>query len=178
MGSSIGTKEFIRQQTSIKIDTWIGELRELVVLAKEEPQLAYSAYTFGLCKRWLYLMRTTPNISDLFLPLEKVIKDEFLPTIIGQPFCNDLRDAFALPTKYGGLGIFNPSSISDREYTYSRTITEPLNKVIHTQQVANVTIEDGNCDLFDTISKEIKVHKKNIRLRKNEVYTGVNTTRI
>ena len=31
-------------------------------------------------------------------------------------------------------------------------------------------MEDGNCDLFDTISKEIKVNKKIIRLRKNEVY--------
>ena len=96
----------------VKIKSWIEELRELTELAKQEPQVTYSAYTFRLCKRWIYLMRTTPNISELLLPLEKAIKHEFLTTIIGEPF-------------------------SDDEYTYSRTVTTPLIEVINSREVGN-----------------------------------------
>ena len=110
---------------------WVKDLTEL---AKQEPQLAYSAFTFGLFKRWIYLMRTTPNISQLFLPLESAIRNEFLPTIIGQPFIDDLRNIFALPAKYGGLGIFNPTEITDDEYNYSRMITSPFIHAIKYQE--------------------------------------------
>ena len=69
LGTPIGTRHFIEQVVKTKVESWIEELRELTELAKQEPQLTYSAYTFGLCKRWIYLIRTTPNISELFLPL-------------------------------------------------------------------------------------------------------------
>ena len=156
LGTPIGTESFVKQEVEAKVETWIEELRELILLAKQEPQLAYSAYTFGLCKRWIYLMRTTPNISDSLLPLEAVIKTEFLPAIIGQSIDDELRDVIALPTKYGGLGIFNPSKISTDEYTYSRTINSPLIEAINGQQVANFLNSDGVLDTLDSISEKIR----------------------
>ena len=170
LGTPIGTRQFIEQVVRKKVETWIEEIKELTTLAKQEPQLAYSAYTFGLCKRWMYLMRTTPNISELLLPLEKAIKHEFLPTIIGQPFSDDLREVFALPTKYGGLGVFDPTQISNDEYTYSRTITTPLIEAIKRQQVGNFVNLEGDIDTFDIISKEINELKKGIRPMKNGKY--------
>ena len=115
-------------------------------------------------------MRTTPNISELLLPLEKAIKHEFLPIIIGQPFSDDLREVFALPTKYGGLGVFNPTQISNDEYTYSRTVTAPLIEAIKSQQVGNFVHPESDMDTFDTISKEMHEIKKRIRPMKNESY--------
>ena len=170
LGTPIGTEDFIKKTVGDKIKIWIEELRELVNIAKQEPQLAYSAYTFGLCKRWIYLMRTTPNVSNLFIPLENVIRNEFLPVILGQPSSDQLRDVFKLPTKYGGLGIFDPSQISDSEYEYSRNITAPLINAIRNQIVANFTISDNDMDLFDSISKEIKELKKTVRIKKNIAY--------
>ena len=170
LGTPIGTRHFIEQVVKTKVESWIEELRELTELAKQEPQLAYSAYTFGLCKRWMYLMRTTPNISELLLPLEQAIKHEFLPTIIGQTFSDDLREVFALPTKYGGLGVFNPTQISNDEYTYSRTVTTPLIEAIKSQQVGNFVHPETDMDIFDIISEEMDKIKKRIRPMKNEAY--------
>ena len=110
-------------------------------------------------------MHTIPNISKLLLPLEMAIKNEFLHIIICQPFSDDLREVFALPTKYGGLGILNPTKISNDEYIYSRTVTTPLIEAIKIQQVGNFVHPESDMDTFDTISKKILEIKKRISLR-------------
>lgn len=50
-GAALGSRSFIEQYVSYKVKTWISEVEELCKIAKIEPQLAYSAYTTGLCKR-------------------------------------------------------------------------------------------------------------------------------
>ena len=40
------------------------------------------------------------------------------------------RTIFALPVRYGGLGIANPAENCDREYAASRTVTEDLTALI------------------------------------------------
>ena len=52
-------KDFVKA----KVETWISGLKSLTEIAKNEPQLAYSAFTFGLSMRWLFVMRTMENIS-------------------------------------------------------------------------------------------------------------------
>ena len=170
IGTPIGTEQFVKQEIEAKVKSWIDELRKLTELAKSEPQLAYSAYVFGLCKRWIYVMRTTPDISESFFPLEAVIKTEFLPVIIGQPFGDHLRNVFALPSKFGGLGVFNPSVISDDEYTYSCTVTSPLIKAIREQNISYLVNPDNNKDTFDMISDETKELKRKVRKNKSDSY--------
>ncbi len=170
LGTPIGTVEFVESLVEKKVDKWIRELRELTALAEIEPQLAYSAYIFGLSKRWMFLMRTTPHISELLKPLELVIRTEFIPSILGQPVTDEFRDVFALPTKYGGLGIFDPSAISDREYVHSRFITSPFIRAIHEQEAINTPVPDTNLDTMTVISNRIKELKKNVKHEKNEKY--------
>ena len=67
-----------------KISAWISDVRQLSEIAKEEPQNAFVAYTHGLCRRWSYVQRTVPEISELFGPLEDVIRDVFIPSLIGR----------------------------------------------------------------------------------------------
>ena len=170
LGTPIGTDEFVHSVVEKKVTKWIEELRELVSVAKTEPQLAYSAYTFGLSKRWMFLMRTTPNINEQFKPLELVIKNEFLPAIIGDPVKEELRNIFSLPTKYGGLGIFDPSEVANLEYHYSRFITSPFISVILEQQATNEPVPDTNLDTMDVISNRIKELKKTVKNQKNSQY--------
>jgi hypothetical protein len=129
LGSPIGTKEFCESFVSGLIAEWTHELEDLSKIASRDPQVCYSAYVFGLSKRWLYIMRTTPNISHLFEPMEKCITESFLTSIFKQ-FDTKLRDVVALPAKFGGLSIFDPTRIADNEYEYSTIATEPLVKLI------------------------------------------------
>ena len=43
---------------------------------------------------------------------------------------DQLREIFALPQRYGGLGIYNMMKISDKEYEFSTKATERLKKAI------------------------------------------------
>ena len=58
-------------------------VEELTEIAKDEPQLAHSAFTKALCMRWSYLQRTIPDISHYFAPLEEV-RNKLIPAIIGK----------------------------------------------------------------------------------------------
>ena len=109
LGAAIGSVSFIHQYVRNKVRTWVRELEDRCDLGKTEPQLAYAAYTMGLCKRWTYVMRTIPNISDLFAPLENCIRSKFLPILLGSYQFDDLdRKIYSLPTRFGGLAILNP----------------------------------------------------------------------
>ena len=119
LGAAIGSTEFKESFVEKKIASWVKELQELTSIAKCEPQLAYCAYVFGLAKRWTYIMRTMKNISHLFRPLEDQIYSSFLPSIVNFQFSIDDRQTFSMPTKFGGLGIFDPCQIADLEYSYS-----------------------------------------------------------
>ncbi len=78
-------------------------------------------------------MRTIPNISHLFHPLEKVIRQNLIPLLTDQPPPNDLvRDLLALPARLGGIAITNPTKIVDFEFSSSAKISDPLtSSIIH-----------------------------------------------
>ncbi|KAG1701696.1 hypothetical protein GQR58_004720 [Nymphon striatum] len=78
LGSYIGTKEGTTDFISAKVDIWIEELSRI---ATREPQVAYAAYIYGLSKRWTYVCRTTPDISEMMKRLEHrtTLRDYQLP---------------------------------------------------------------------------------------------------
>ena len=169
LGSALGTESFQKKYVSEKVTRWIRELEDLCKIAKMEPQLAYAAYTFGLSKKWIYVMRTIPNISEYLKPLEECIRTKFIPVILGgkyQP--NELdRDIYSLPTKHGGLAIFNPAEMCDSEYKYSLAATNPLVDTIITQDITIST--EHNLKITEEIRKakrDITVHKKQQHLIK------------
>ncbi len=135
LGSYIGTEEGKTQFVEEKIKEWITDIQDLSEIAKREPQLAYSAYVYGLSKRWNYLCRTTPNISQQLKKLEYTVQDCFLPAILNRMFsCTDeMRNIFALPCRYGGLSIYNMSETCDKEYEFSKSVTMDLTNAIYQQ---------------------------------------------
>ena len=58
----MGTTEFAAGYMRQKVELWTQELNKLVSIASTLPH--------GLAGKWLYAMRTTPNIGHLPQPLE------------------------------------------------------------------------------------------------------------
>ena len=135
LGVALGTPEYTNKFTSEKIDQLSSELRLLSEIAITQPHAAFAAFSHGFSSRWSYLSRTQPNISDLFLPLENIIKTVFIPTITGRPPPNDTdRDMFALLARLGGLGLCNPAKQCDMEFSASQAISGPLRDLILQQK--------------------------------------------
>ena len=69
-----------------------------------------------------------------------------------------MRKVFALPTRRGGLGIIDPSSLH-REFAYSLKVTKPLTKLLLQQQN----------QMTEEISQQQSVLKASDRRQKNLV---------
>ena len=84
LGAVIGSDTFREEYVSNKVSGWVKDVEELSEIAKEDPQLAYTAYTKGLAHRWTFFQRTIKNISNLFIPLEEAIRNNFIPALLGR----------------------------------------------------------------------------------------------
>ena len=68
-------------------------------------------------------LRTISNFGDLLTPLETAINHSLIPSITGKSDLNEhMRGIMALPTHLGGLGLDNPKSESETEYSPSRNV--------------------------------------------------------
>ena len=119
MGAVIGSPDFKTKYVQKKVSKWIEDVETLAEIAKDEPQAAYSSFTKAISHRWTYVQQTIPNIAHLFEPLEKVIHEKLIPSIIGRTINDVERRILALPVKLGGMGIYNPTLTADNEYAAS-----------------------------------------------------------
>ena len=119
LGAVIGSREYVEEYVNDKVAKWISEITKLAEFAVTQPQASYAAYTFGLKHWWTYFLRTLPDIQDLLEPLESSISRVLIPAIKDRQ-CSQLeRDILALPVRLGGLGIADPSSDANFDYTSS-----------------------------------------------------------
>ena len=135
LGSFIGTEQGKEEFIDRKVEEWCKDLHQLAEIASREPQIAYSAFVYGLSKRWNYVCRTTPRIAQRLIPLEQATRESFIPAILDRIFdcSDDVREIFTLPPRYGGLGIPNMMDMSDSEYEYSCRATKELKDAIVNQ---------------------------------------------
>ena len=76
-------------------------------------------------------MRTIPDISELLKPLEDAIRHKLIPALTeGRSLSDDERALISLPVRLGGLGIINPTQISDEEFQNSTKMTDILTSAI------------------------------------------------
>ena len=83
LGAAIGNEEFKNQYFSKKVAKWVHDIKDLLSIAADEPQVAYSAFTKSICHRWTFVQRTVPQTGHLF-PMEEVIKDVFITPMLGR----------------------------------------------------------------------------------------------
>ena len=70
--------------------------------------------------------------SQLFQPLENLLKEKLLPAILGNSSISSMeRRLFCLPARKGGLGVSNPTSFADESYNTSReAVTVPCDTIV------------------------------------------------
>ena len=72
-------------------------------------------------------MQTIPGMEEIMQPLDEAINAELIPAILGSDaFSIAERGMFALPLRYGGLGIPQFSELASQDFLASKRITAPL----------------------------------------------------
>ena len=99
LGASLGTMEFKEIYVKEMVEEWVQEIRSLSEIAKTDPHSTYCAFVHGLRHKWTCTMRTIPNISHLFEPLENEIKNVFLAEITGQCLTENECIILSLPPR-------------------------------------------------------------------------------
>ena len=132
----IGSKEARETYVKNKVEKWVKDVEELSEIGLDEPQAALSGFTKALCHRWTFVMRTIQDTKDLFIPLEKCIREKFIPGIIGRNVSDLHMRMLALPVRFGGLGIVNPVEIAERDFQTSLRVTEELVALIYRQETS------------------------------------------
>ena len=133
MGAAIGSERFKEIYVKTKVDKWVTDIEELSEIAKDEPQSVYSSFTKAISHRWTYVQRTIPGIDHIFIPLEGVIREKLIPALVGRRVSDVERRILALPVRFGGMGIRDPTKAS-QEFDASSKITQSLTQIIINQE--------------------------------------------
>ena len=113
-----------------------------------------------MCMRWSFLQRTIPDTKQYFLPLEEIIREKFIPAVIGRAVTDLERRILSLPVRMGGLGIQNPVLTADIEFQNSITVTQNLSSLIEAQE--------QNLDNYD--AEKLKKEIARLKMEKEEMY--------
>jgi len=124
LGAVVGTRDNKEKFVKEKVIEWVRQINKLSEFACTQPHAAFSAFIHGLRHRYTYVMRTIPNVSILFKPLDFAIETFIKVLFQGYAFNVDERTLYSLPARLGGMGLIIPSKISDQEYENSREITK------------------------------------------------------
>ena len=108
----------------------MGHIKVLSDVTTAQPQLAYAAFTKSLQHEWAFLMHVIPGCRPLFQELEHAIHHHFLSTVFGVKISTAEHNLFALPLRFGGLGVGNPvfmaSSLLDSSVRSTVTLVHSI----------------------------------------------------
>ena len=86
----IRSTEYRDEYVKDLVKDWDNQLNILSTIAKTQLQAAYSAFASGFKNKLSYFLRTISNIRHLLLPLERTIRNKFVPAVTkGRHICND-----------------------------------------------------------------------------------------
>ena len=159
IGAAIGSDAFKQRFIGSKVEKWCTDVEKLATFAEDEPQAALSAFTSGVCSRWLFTQRTIENSAQFFAPLENTIREKLIPAIIGKQVSDFERKLLSLPLRYGGIGLLNPVETAEHEYIASTTITESMTEQIFNQDMDISKIDKGQMRQLKNAMKTQKENK-------------------
>ena len=126
------------------VKDWDNQLTILSTIAETQRQTAYSAFVSGFKNKLNYLLRTILNVRHLLLPLEKTIRNKFIPAVTGGHIYNDKEKVLiSLPSRYGGLAIPIFHETVEIEFINSSNITSKLTALIKQQSLQYDMVEDN-----------------------------------
>ena len=162
LGAVIGAESFKEEYVANLVSTWCLELEKLSSIAISQSQAAFSAFTHGYRHTFTNYLRTIPNIADLLRPLEDLIATQLLPSILEPDISKIDRETFALPTRYGGLGISCLHVEAEFEFNTSITICDQLAKLIISQSSVLTLDEQEMCSTSSSVKSSRSTRLKNM----------------
>ena len=131
VGGFVGSEAALEEWLQPKVEAWAEAVRTLGQVARRFPHTAYCGVTMSLQSEWQYLQRVVPGTGKYFGPVERAIRDVFLPNLFGETAISDeLREATTLGVKCTGLGLPDPTTTAERCFEVSRkscgVLTESL----------------------------------------------------
>ena len=177
LGAALGDDCFVEEYIPGKVDEWAKQVLNLTLIAKTQPHAAYSAFTHGLIGRWNFLL-TVKEISHLLAPLEKVVRQQFIPALTGQTaFSDEMRSLLALPCRLGGLNIIDRTQMADWHYQTSERITAPLAAEIVNQQPSySVDKKEIQNTRKASMSEKETAHKSTLNKLKSDASLSLRRT--
>ena len=134
LGAAVGTEDFKHGYVKKKVEAWIACVRAFSNIATSEPHAIYATYTHCLQSQWTFLCRTMPGVSELLQPLEDVIRQEFIPSLLRREVNDMERDLLSLPARLGGMGITKPTEECLIANTNSQYVSAPLVRLVKRQE--------------------------------------------
>ena len=80
-------------------------------------------------------------MQEYLNPLDNLITNEFIPTLLLAIITDQGRVLYSLPVKHGGLGIPILSEVSEMHYEHLKSISAPLASVIIIQDLKYQTVK-------------------------------------
>ena len=105
LGGYIGDFDLTADFVSNKVQLWS---RCVQYLSISQPQAAHTALARSLQFEWCHLQRVIPDYATLFTSLRVVLRTQFYPALFDGPVSEHEIRLFALPARFGGLGISDP----------------------------------------------------------------------
>jgi hypothetical protein len=181
LGGHVGTEEGGRKYFQELCEEWAYQLEELSLIAKCEPQAAYSVFTAGFRHKLTYFIRTIPNVAELVKPIDDIINNKFLPALTERQAISRIdRKLIALPVKLGGLGIpiFSESCVTEFEnsrfiskYLIDKIVAQDPTYVVNAQRdreiTATVRIQKEQRDKESLA--EVRTTMSKAKLRANDI---------
>jgi hypothetical protein len=124
LGGYIGSKADRELWIQEKVTFWTSAVTDLAFAALSHPQTAFAGLQKSLRHECHFIQRVIDDIGDCFFDVEAGIADIFLPTLYGETLkdCTYRRNLSALPVKFAGLALPDPSASSEGNYEASTLV--------------------------------------------------------
>ena len=110
-------------------EKWAAAVSTLAKVAVKWPQTAYAGLNFVLQNQWQYAQRVVMDTGAFFDPVERALREEFIPALLGMPkedITGRFREILNQSIKKGGLGIRNPVDTAGLVHATSNEASEYL----------------------------------------------------
>jgi hypothetical protein len=153
LGGYIGSKANQKLWVQEKVTFWTSVVTDLAFAALSHPHTAFAGLQKSLQHKWQLIQRVIDDIGHCFFDVETAIADIFLPALYGETLkdCTYLRNLSALPVKFAGLALPDPSASSEGNYEASTLVcshilaafrgTESFSSADHQSLCKAVTVE-------------------------------------
>ena len=92
--------------------------------------IEYCAFTRSLSCEWSYIHRVSKSHEAEYAPLHNIIRQQFTPAGLGREVLEREHQLLALPAKFGGLAITDPTETAPGAHAVSKDATRTLARSI------------------------------------------------